>query len=257
MDASEGGAMSDAWQWLTTASNWWGADGIFQRVWEHLQYSFAATLVAVLIALPLGLLIGHTGRGVLVGVNLAGLARAIPTLGVVILVFRWRPVTVWPVLVALALLALPSVLANSVAGVRSVDPDVRDAAQGMGMTGRQVLARAEFPIALPLILAGVRAAANQVIATATVAAYVGLGGLGRFIVSGYAVRDYGRVYGGAILVVALVFLVEGVFALLQRFVVSPGITRRFRTRGVLAADTIPATINPALEPLPSIGGTTP
>ncbi len=248
--------MIDGWEWLTTADNWWGPNGILQRTWEHLQYSFAATLIAALIALPLGLLIGHTGRGVFLGVNLAGLARAVPTLGVVILLFKWKPVTVWPVLLGLALLALPSILANTVAGVHGVDPDVRDAAQGMGMSGGQVLARAEIPIALPLILAGIRAAANQVLATATVAAYVGLGGLGRFIVSGYAVRDYGRVYGGALLVVALVFLVEGLFALLQRAVVSPGITGRLRTRGLIAADTISATTKAALEPLPAMGGTT-
>jgi osmoprotectant transport system permease protein len=248
--------MSEAWDYLTTAANWWGPNGILVRTWEHLQYSFTATLVAALIALPLGLLIGHTGRGVFAGVNMAGLARAIPTLGVVILVFKWRPVTVWPVLAALALLALPSILANTVAGVRGVDPDVRDAAQGMGMTGREVLFGAEVPIALPLILAGVRAAANQVLATATIAAYVGLGGLGRLIISGYAVRDYGRVYAGAILVIVLVFLVELLFAVVQRIVVSPGVTSRFRSPGVLAADTIPATTNAAVAPLPAMEGTT-
>jgi osmoprotectant transport system permease protein len=248
--------MNEAWDYLSTADNCWGPNGILQRTWEHLQYSFVATLVAALVALPLGMLIGHTGRGAFVGVNIAGLARAIPTLAVVILVFQWKPVTVWPVLIALALLALPSILANTVAGVRGVDPDVRDAAGGMGMTGVQTLARAELPIALPLILAGVRAASNQVLATATVAAYVGLGGLGRLILSGYAVRDYGQVYAGAILVVVLVFLVEGLFALLQRALVSPGITGRLRKPSILEADTISTSTDAALEPLPAMGGTT-
>ncbi|HWC68127.1 MAG TPA: ABC transporter permease [Acidimicrobiales bacterium] len=237
----------DALQWLTTEDNWWGESGILNRLWEHVQYSFWATLLAAAIALPIGLLIGHTGRGVFVGVNLSGLARAIPTLAVVILVYKLRPLTAWPVVLALTLLAAPPILANTVAGIRGVDPDVRDAAEGMGMTGRTVLWRAELPIALPLVFAGVRSAANQVIATATVAAYAGLGGLGRFITDGYALRRYDEVFGGAILIVALVFVVEGVLALVQRMLVSPGL-RRERQPFALLPSRASAPI-PELEPL--------
>jgi osmoprotectant transport system permease protein len=224
--------LADAIGWLTTASSWWGDDGILNRLWEHLQYSFWATLLAAAIALPIGLLIGHTGRGVFLGVNLSGIARAIPTLAVVILVYKLQPLTVWPVILALTLLAVPPILANTVAGIRGVDPDVRDAAQGMGMTGWGVLWHAELPIALPLVFAGVRSAANQVIATATVAAYAGLGGLGRYITDGYALRRYDEVFGGAIVIVALVFAVEGVLALLERALVSPGLQRRARRERV-------------------------
>jgi osmoprotectant transport system permease protein len=230
----------DAFAWLTTAENWWGNDGILNRLWEHLQYSFWATVLAAAIALPIGLLIGHTGRGVFFGVNLSGIARAIPTLAVVILVYKLKPLTAWPVILALTLLAVPPILANTVAGIRGVDPDVRDAAQGMGMTGRGVLWEAELPIALPLVLAGVRSAANQVIATATVAAYAGLGGLGRFITDGYALRRYDEVFGGAIVIVALVFAVEGALALLQRQLVSPGLQRRARRERVLVPRGAPA-----------------
>jgi osmoprotectant transport system permease protein len=216
----------DALGWLTTWDSWTGDDGILYRLWEHLQYSFWATLLATAIALPIGLLIGHTGRGLFLGVNLAGIARAVPTLAVVVLVYQLRPLTAWPVILALTLLAVPSILANTVAGIRGVDPDIRDAARGMGMTGSEVLWQAEVPVGLPLVLAGIRAAANQVIATATVAAYVGLGGLGRFIIDGFALQRYDEVYGGAIVVVALVFAVEGAFALVQRWIVSPGVRQR-------------------------------
>ena len=142
--------------------------------------------------------------------------RALPTLGVVILVFRIEPLSIWPVIVALIVIAIPPILLNTEVGIRSIDPAVRDAARGMGMTGWQALWRVEVPLAMPLILAGLRSATGQVIATATIAAYVGLGGLGRYIIDGYSVRDIGEVTGGAVVVAVLALLVEGGFALLQR-----------------------------------------
>jgi osmoprotectant transport system permease protein len=256
VDEGQGGAMStlaDTLAWLTDPANWWGPQGIAVRVWQHIQYSAWATLAAIVIALPLGLLIGHTGRGVFVGVNAGNLARAVPTLGVVILVNKVSPLSVWPVVAALTVLALPSILANTVAGIRGVEADVRDAATGMGMSGPQVLFRVELPIALPLVLAGMRTAANQVIATATVAAFVGLGGLGRFIRDGYAGRRYDQIYGGAVLVILLVFAVEGLFALLQRRLVSPGVSGR--SRSPLRAAIGPLPPPAATVPHPT-GGTT-
>jgi osmoprotectant transport system permease protein len=202
--------------WLTQASQWSGPDGIPARLVEHIWYSALGVVLAALIALPVGLLIGHTGRGSLFAATLSNFWRALPTLGLVILVFRLEPLSIWPVMVALVAIAIPPILLNTDVGIRSIDPGVRDAARGMGMTGWQALWRVEVPLAMPLILAGFRSAAGQVIATATIAAFVGLGGLGRFIIDGYAARDIGQISGGAIVVAVLALLVEGAFALLQR-----------------------------------------
>jgi osmoprotectant transport system permease protein len=223
---------ADIWSWFTTASNWTGANGIIHRTWQHIQYSFWASLVAIAVALPLGLLLGHTRKLPFLAVNIAGLARALPTLGLVILVsLRW-PLRLWPVLFVLAILALPSILANTYTGVAGVEHDVGDAAQGMGMTGAQVLARVELPLATPLIMTGLRSGVNQVIATATIVAYPGLGGLGRFIIDGLASTDYAELAGGAVLVVALALVVEGLFALLQRAVTPAGMRVRGRPESV-------------------------
>lgn len=217
--------MGETFDWLTDSANWSGDTGIPARLLEHVWYSALGVFLAALIALPLGLLIGHTGRGSFLAASLSNFWRALPTLGLVILVFRLEPLSIWPVLVALVAIAIPPILLNTDVGIRSVDPTVRDAARGMGMTGWQALWRVEVPLALPLILAGVRSAAGQVVATATIAAFVGLGGLGRFIIDGYAVRSIGEISGGAIVVAALALLVEGSFALLQRFLGHEGRAR--------------------------------
>jgi osmoprotectant transport system permease protein len=208
--------VGETWQWLTSSEQWSGDDGIPHRLLEHIWYSALGVVVATLIAFPLGLLIGHTGRGSLAANSVSNFWRALPTLGVVILVFRIEPLSIWPVLVALVVIAIPPILLNTEVGIRSIDPAIRDAARGMGMTGWQALWRVEVPLAMPLILAGLRSATGQVIATATIAAYVGLGGLGRYIIDGYAVRDIGEISGGAVVVALLALLVEGGFALLQR-----------------------------------------
>jgi osmoprotectant transport system permease protein len=208
--------MGETVDWLSQSSVWSGPDGIPARLLEHVWYSGLSVLIAALIALPIGLLIGHTGRGSLLAATLSNFWRALPTLGLVILVFRLEPLSIWPVLVALVVIAIPPILLNTDVGIRSIDPGVRDAARGMGMTGWQALWRVEVPIAMPLILAGFRSAAGQVVATATIAAFVGLGGLGRFIIDGYATRDIGEITGGAIVVALLALAVEGGFALLQR-----------------------------------------
>jgi osmoprotectant transport system permease protein len=228
----------DGLQWLTTGDNWAGRRGIGHAVYQHLWYSLVGTVAAMAIALPIGLAIGHTGRGRFVAANVSGIWRAIPTIGVVTLVFRWQPLSVWPVIAALVVLAVPPIVLNTVAGIDSVPADVRDAARGMGLTGWQELWHVEVPNGMPLILAGVRSAANQVIATATVAGFVGLGTLGVFIYSATGTQQYDVMAGASIAVIALVLSVEALFAILQRAVVSEGVRARTPPRFRRAA-TVP------------------
>ncbi|PSM40226.1 ABC transporter permease [Streptomyces dioscori] len=210
-------------EWLTSSAQWHGDDGIPHRLAEHLTYSGLSLLFATVIGLAFGLLVGHTGRGAFAVATVANLARAIPTFGLVVLVVTLAGLSTAPVLVALVALAVPPILINTFEGVRGVDPDARDAAKGMGMTGWEVLLKVEVPMALPLILLGLRVAAIQVVATATVAAYPGLGGLGRYIVDGLSRNDYQLVIGGSAVVVALALVVQAVFTALRRAVVSPGL----------------------------------
>jgi osmoprotectant transport system permease protein len=213
----------DGVRWLLQPDNWWGPNGIAIRLGEHLWYSLLATALAVTIGIPLGLYVGHTGRGRWLTANTANVLRVVPTLGVVTLLFVWRPLTLWPVLVALTVLALPAVVLNTVAGVDSIEPSTRVAARAMGFALRQEVWHVELPCSLPLLLAGVRSAANQVIATATVAGFFGLGGLGRFLFTGYGTQRYDVVWGAALAVIGLVLVVELVFAVAQRSIVSPGL----------------------------------
>jgi osmoprotectant transport system permease protein len=212
--------------WLTDPTHWSGPDGIPVRTLQHLWYSLLATAIATAIALPIGVYIGHTGRGALLAVNLTNLGRAIPSLGIIILAFTIFGFGVLPVLVTLFALAIPPIVTNSYIGVRSVDPEVREAAEGMGMRGRQVLWRVELPVAMPLIMAGIRTSTVQVVATATLAAFVGLGGLGRYLIDGLAQRDLAEVVSGAILVAVLSLLTELALGRLQTLVVSDGLAGR-------------------------------
>jgi osmoprotectant transport system permease protein len=218
--------LSGVLDWLTRPSNWSGDTGIPQRLAEHLTYSVVALAIAAAIALPLGLWIGHTGRLAFLVVNLSNAARALPTVGVLILAVALVGIGFGPVLVALVALAIPPILVNTYEGVRSVEPTVPAAAKGMGMGGMQVLLHAEVPVALPAILLGLRTAAVQTISTATIAALVSLGGLGRFVFDGLARREYGQVAGGAVLVGVLAVAAEGLFTLLMITLVSPGVRRR-------------------------------
>jgi osmoprotectant transport system permease protein len=213
----------DGVQWLFDRDNWWGNRGLVVRVVEHLEYSGIALGLAFVVAFPIGLLIGHTGKGRFFASASANVLRAVPTYGVVSLLFIWRPLTLWPLLLALAILALPPIMLNTAAGIANVDPQTRDAAEGVGLTGFQVLTRVETPCALPLILAGVRSAANQVIATAAVLGVKGQGALGVYIFTGYSTQRYYIVAGASIAIIAIVLLVEGSFAVLQRRLVSPGL----------------------------------
>ncbi len=239
--------MELVWEWLTAAAQWQGPDAVPTRVAEHLAYSAAALALAAVVAVPAGLWVGHTGRGQVLVVNLAGTLRAIPSLGllfVAVLVVGPRlqgdAAFLAPALLVLAVLAVPPIMAGAYAGVAQVDPAARDAAKGTGMTGREVLFRVEVPCALPLLFSGFRSAALQVVATATLAATVGLGGLGRFLIDGLTVRDYGQMAGGAVVVAVLALAVDGLVAVLQRLVVSRGLTGRDRRRprSVTSADTL-------------------
>lgn len=219
--------------WLTDPDNWSGTRGVPRRLLEHLGYSALSVVLASAIAVPLGLWVGHTGRGRWL-VTLGNTARAVPSLGLLFAVamlvgprITSDLAFVIPSIVVLVLLALPPLLSGASAGVEAVDPAVRDAAYGMGMRGPQVLRRVELPCALPLLLSGLRSASLQVVATATIAASVSLGGLGRYLIDGLAVRDYAQMAGGALLVAALALLVDAVLALVQRLAVSPGLTGRF------------------------------
>jgi osmoprotectant transport system permease protein len=219
---------------LSDPAHWSGEDGVPHRLLEHLGYCFAALFFVVLIGLPLGLYVGHTGKGSIAIAGSANALRAVPTFGlmifVVIALSGYLPGDLsylGPALLVLVVLGIPAVLSNTYAGVQSVDPAARDAARGMGMTGRQVLWRVEVPNALPLIMSGIRNATLQIVATATIAAYVSLGGLGRFILDGQSQRDYPQMAAGAVLVGLLAVTLDLLMAGLQILVVSPGVTGRY------------------------------
>jgi osmoprotectant transport system permease protein len=220
--------------WLTDPAQWSGPAGIPVRTLQHLWYSLLATAIAAAIALPIGIFIGHTGRGALFAVNLTNLGRALPSLGILILMFTLVGFGIVPVLVALTALAVPPIVTNSYIGVRSVDPEVREAAEGMGMRGRQVLWQVELPVAMPLIMAGIRTSTVQVVATATLAAIVGLGGLGRYLIDGLSQRDLPQVVGGAILVAVLSLVTELALGRLQTLVVPRGLAERSADAAVRA-----------------------
>ncbi|GGM71357.1 ABC transporter permease [Dactylosporangium sucinum] len=216
--------------WFLQPAQWSGPDGIPNRVGEHLYYFGLALLIAMALAVPLGLLIGHTGRAGFLVVNLGNAARALPTLGLVGLAVVAFGIGLVPTLVPLVALAVPPILVNTYEGIRQVDAELRDAAKGVGMTGREVLLQVEIPVALPLIILGLRTAAIQIVSTATIAAYVGLGGLGRFIFDGLARREYEVMVGGAVLAVLLALLTEAIFTLLARLIVAQGVRQRATVR---------------------------
>jgi len=216
-----------AWDWITTAANWHGSGSIPQQVLAHLGYSALPLAIAALIGIPAGVLIGHRGgQAANVVINVANAWRAIPTLGLLTLLavfLGFSPLT-W--LLPLVVLGIPPILINACAGVAGVDPGVKDAAVGVGMTPGQQIIRVEVPIALPLILVGLRTSAIFVVATATIAAYIGLGGLGRFIVDGLDSSEYGPVAGGALLVVLLAIIVLVLFSGLSRLVIPAGLRQQ-------------------------------
>jgi len=209
--------------WLLDPAHWTGPQGVPQRLVEHLGYTALTLLIAIIIAVPLGAWIGHTGRGGFLVVGLANGLRALPTLGLLVLLVGAIGIGLLGPLIALVVLAVPPILAGTYAGVRNVDGAVVDAAKGMGMRGRDVLFQVELPNSLPLMIGGIRSSLLQVLSTATIAAFVALGGLGRFIVDGLAVRDFGQMIGGSLLVALLAIVADLLLAGLQKLLVSPGL----------------------------------
>ena len=209
--------------WFTDPANWTGPGGVPTRLLEHLYYSGLALVIGILIAVPIGAAVGHTGRGGFLVVGIANWLRSLPDLGLLILLVLLVGISLISVTVALLVLAIPPLLAGTYAGVANVDRSVVDAARGVGMRERDILLRVELPNALPLLLGGLRAAALQVIATTAIAAIASFGGLGRYLIDGQAYRDYTEMAAGAVLIAVLALVVEGVLAGVQRLVVSPGL----------------------------------
>lgn len=210
-------AFTDVAGWLTDGAHWHGADGIPVRTGEHLVLSGSALIMVCVLALPLALWLGHIGKGGALAINVTNIGRAVPVFAVlVLLAIGPLGLGATSTVVALVLFGVPPVLTNAYVGIREVDRDTVEAARGMGMTGWQILRQVEFPLALPLILTGVRLAAVQIIATATLGAFVLGGGLGRFINAGFGRQDQAELVSGAVLVATLALLVEGLFEVLQR-----------------------------------------
>ncbi|WBO62360.1 ABC transporter permease [Streptomyces camelliae] len=210
--------LAAAWHWLTDPAHWSGDDGIRHRLLQHLVLTVVCLAVSCAIALPVALVLGHLGKGGALAVNVSNAGRAVPTFAVLVLLLL-TPVGRWgegPTVVALVLFAVPPLLTNAYVGMREVDRSVVRAARGMGMTGRQMLLRVELPLALPLVLTGVRIAAVQLVATATIAALAGGGGLGRIITAGFNLASTPQVVAGAILVAVFALVVEGAFEVAER-----------------------------------------
>ncbi|MFD7135502.1 ABC transporter permease [Streptomyces sp. NPDC059894] len=210
---------------FSDGAHWNGYDGIPTRVGEHVRYTLQALALAALIGLPVGLVTGHYGRGGTVLSLIATAGRALPTFGLLVLMTMLLGFGLLPVMIPLVVLAVPPILVTTYEAVRTVDPSPVDAARGMGMREAGILFRVELPVALPLILGGLRSAAIQIVSTATIAAYVSLGGLGRYIVDGLYQRDYEKVIGGATLVAVLALVTLAVFWAVSRAAVSPGVRR--------------------------------
>lgn len=209
--------ITEALAFLADPTNWLG------RVWQHLRITFLSLGIAMVIAVPLGLYIGETGRGGTVVVGWSNAVRGLPTLGLLVLMFLLLLESYPASVIALVVLAVPPVLAGTYAGVQACDRDVADAAVGVGMSRRQRLWRVKVPIGLPVLFGGIRNAVLQLVATATVAAYIGLGGLGRFLFDGMAVNDYSLVLAGAVLTAVLAACLDLAFAGIQRAVVPTGV----------------------------------
>lgn len=210
-------------EWFTTASHWQGEAGAVHRLSEHAWMSVAAVAAAAAVALPLGIWLGHTGRGGAVAINVSNAGRAVPSFAILVLAAQVVGIGWKPAFAALVALAVPPMVTNTYVGLRDVDRDVRESARAMGMSGWQSLWRVELPVSLPLVMAGVRTSAVQVVATATLAALVAWGGLGRFIVDGLSQRDFVQLFAGALLVATLAILTELTLAGLQRLIVPRGI----------------------------------
>jgi osmoprotectant transport system permease protein len=222
-------------QWFLDGSHWQGDFGIPNRLFEHVTMSVESLAAAALIALPIGVTLGHIGRGGNLAINVSNVGRAVPSFALLVIAVQLVGIGFWPAFIALVALGIPPIVTNSYIGMREVDADVREAAKGMGMRNRAILWHIELPIATPLIMAGVRTSAVNIVATATLAALVAWGGLGRFIVDGLAQRDTVQLFSGALLVALLSIAVEISLTGLQRIATPIGIRIETRTEEVRSA----------------------
>jgi osmoprotectant transport system permease protein len=235
--------------YLTNPASYEGRFAFQVLLWQHIWYTVVATAIAAAIAVPAGLWVGHRGKGETVVVAIANTGRAVPDFGIIILMgFFVATLSTIPVYVALVALAIPPVLVNTYVGVRQVDADARDAALGAGMSGWQVLSRVELPLAIPLIMTGVRTAAVQVVATATLAGFVGLGGMGRLIFDGFFAGftrgdrpGLGRIIIGSVIVALLAVLAELLLGRLERALTPRGL------RAPGAEDDTPTSGDPTTD----------
>ena len=219
--------LGDVARWFADPEHWQGPHGIPVRILEHLELSGLAVAVALVIAAPIALYLGHTGRGGFIAINVANIGRALPSLallalGLVVAISLGLGLGFWPTMFALVPLAIPPIMTNVYVAVREVDRDIVDAARGMGFSDGEILRNIEIPLGLPLMLAGIRTAAVNVVATATLGALVAGGALGRFIVDGLALREFDQLVAGAILVALLAIVTELTFSALERASRTPG-----------------------------------
>ncbi len=218
--------LAEAFAWIFSPDRLTGSSPLPAAIVLHLYYTFLSVLIASAIAIPLGYYIGHTGRGRNAAIAISGAARAVPSFGLILFLVLVIGVTQKPLAatIAFVLLGIPSILAGAYAGLEAIDRRTIDAARAVGMTEWQILLKVEVPLGLPLLIGGIRAGALQIVATVVLAAYVTLGGLGTYIIQGIPLSRYDMILGSAIVIVALALALDGLFALLQRFVVPRGVT---------------------------------
>ena len=210
-------------EWFTNAAHWTGSDGIPTRLGEHLEISVISVLIAGVIALPIGIVLGHFGKFGNLAINISNVGRAVPSFALLVLAFQIFGLGLTPIIIALVALAIPPMVTNSYVALSEVDPDIKEAARGMGYRELAQILRVEIPLAVPLLMAGIRTSAVQVVATATLAALIAGGGFGRYIIDGLDEQDYTKLVAGAILVALLALATEVGLAGLERLLVPRGI----------------------------------
>ena len=209
--------------WLTNPAHWSGTDGIPTRFVEHIELSGESVLIGAAIALPIGILLGHFGRFGALAMNISNVGRAVPSIALLVLAFQIFGLGNVPIIIALTALAIPPMVTNSYVAMREVDPDIKEAARGMGFREPAQIWRVELPLAVPLVMAGIRTSAVQVVATATLAALIAGGGLGRYIIDGFGQQDYTKLVAGGVLVALLALATEAALSGLERLLVPRGI----------------------------------
>jgi osmoprotectant transport system permease protein len=243
---------AQGFQWIFTASHWSnvnGGAGIGQQILSHLQYTGIALFFVFIIAVPLGLFIGHTGRGRAVAITASNVSRALPTLGLLAALILLLGIGILPTTIVLVILGIPPLLAGVYSGLESVDRQTIDAARAVGMTEWQILFTVEIPLSIALLIGGLRAATLQIVATVAIAAVYGGSGLGRFVLDGIAQNDFAKAVGGAVLMIALALIIDGLYAIVQRFVVPRGVSRRTSDRNTTARGGAIPVVAPTRTPI--------